>query len=136
SQYHPLAFSLRARSLLLCSSSIRCSIRFEMIRVSKNSARQSSREPEERFAGLKRRNGYQTYESSTRSGMVAYADRDNSPLFEIVLVLVRLDHVAGFIINANHDIDCLGDRASGTLRYESTTDQIWRDRGRGRALQA
>jgi hypothetical protein len=26
------------------------------------------------------------------------------PLFEIALVLVRLDHVAGFIVNANHRI--------------------------------
>jgi ribonuclease BN (tRNA processing enzyme) len=30
-------------------------------------------------------------------------------------------------------VSCLGARASGTLRYESTTDQIWRDRGRGKA---
>jgi hypothetical protein len=75
-----------------------------MIRVSKNSARQSSREPKELFAGLKRRDGYQTYESSTRSGMVAHADRDNSPLFEIALVLVRLDNVASRIIDANHSV--------------------------------
>src|SRR5438093_1396322 len=31
---------------------------------------------------------------------------------------------------------CLGDRASGRLRYESTTGEIWRDRGRGKALHA
>jgi len=29
---------------------------------------------------------------------------------------------------------CLGVQASGTLRNESTTDQIWRDRGRGKTL--
>jgi hypothetical protein len=29
---------------------------------------------------------------------------DRSPLFEITLVLVRLDHVARFIVNANHSI--------------------------------
>jgi hypothetical protein len=29
---------------------------------------------------------------------------------------------------------CLGDRASGTLRYEGATGQIWRDRSRGKAL--
>jgi hypothetical protein len=28
-----------------------------------------------------------------------------SPLLEIALVLVRLDHIARFIINANHVID-------------------------------
>src|SRR5882724_7525395 len=33
-------------------------------------------------------------------------------------------------------VSCLGARASGRLRYESTTGQIWRDRGRGKALHA
>ena len=28
----------------------------------------------------------------------------NSPLFQIVRVLVRFDHVASFIVNANHKI--------------------------------
>jgi hypothetical protein len=28
----------------------------------------------------------------------------NSPLFELARVLVRLDHVASFIVNANHSI--------------------------------
>jgi hypothetical protein len=28
----------------------------------------------------------------------------NSPLFELAHVLVRLDHVASFIVNANHSI--------------------------------
>jgi hypothetical protein len=28
----------------------------------------------------------------------------NSPFFEIVRVLVRLDHVASFIVNTNHSI--------------------------------
>jgi hypothetical protein len=27
-----------------------------------------------------------------------------SPLFEIALVLVRFDHIASFIVNANHGI--------------------------------
>jgi hypothetical protein len=31
-------------------------------------------------------------------------DMLTSPLFEIALVLVRLDHVARFIVNANHGI--------------------------------
>jgi hypothetical protein len=30
--------------------------------------------------------------------------RKNAPLFEIALVLVRLDHVARIIVNANHSI--------------------------------
>jgi hypothetical protein len=30
------------------------------------------------------------------------AERKASPLFEIAVVLVRLDHVASFIVNANH----------------------------------
>jgi hypothetical protein len=30
------------------------------------------------------------------------AERKASPLFEIVRVLVRFDHVASFIVNANH----------------------------------
>jgi hypothetical protein len=29
-------------------------------------------------------------------------EKVNSPLFEIARVLVRLDHVASFIVNANH----------------------------------
>src|SRR6266513_1050379 len=33
-------------------------------------------------------------------------------------------------------VSCLGARASGRLRYESTTGQIWRGRGRGKALHA
>jgi hypothetical protein len=28
----------------------------------------------------------------------------SSPLFELALVLVRLDHVASFIVNVNHSI--------------------------------
>jgi hypothetical protein len=28
----------------------------------------------------------------------------NSPFFELALVLVRLDHVASFIVNANHSV--------------------------------
>ena len=38
SRYHTVALSLRAHSLLRCSGSIRCSIRSETIRASKNSA--------------------------------------------------------------------------------------------------
>src|SRR4029450_3048805 len=33
-------------------------------------------------------------------------------------------------------VSCLGARASRTLRHESTTGQIWRDRGGGKALHA
>jgi hypothetical protein len=32
------------------------------------------------------------------------AERKPSPLFELACVLVRLDHVARFIVNANHGI--------------------------------
>ena len=32
------------------------------------------------------------------------AERKPSPLFELARVLVRLDHVARFIVNANHSI--------------------------------
>jgi hypothetical protein len=44
--------------------------------------------------------------ASPRSGRseTAQAAWQNSPLFEIALVLVRLDHVARFIVNANHGI--------------------------------
>ena len=30
--------------------------------------------------------------------------RGNTPLFEVGRVLVRLDHIASFIVNANHSI--------------------------------
>jgi hypothetical protein len=33
-------------------------------------------------------------------------------------------------------ISCRGTPASGTLRHESATGHIWRDRGRGKALYA
>jgi hypothetical protein len=32
------------------------------------------------------------------------AERKASPLFELASVLMRLDHVACFIVNANHSI--------------------------------
>jgi hypothetical protein len=32
------------------------------------------------------------------------APSDDSPFFELAFVLVRLDHVASFIVNANHSI--------------------------------
>jgi hypothetical protein len=32
------------------------------------------------------------------------AEIENSPFFELALVLVRLDHVASRIVNANHGI--------------------------------
>jgi hypothetical protein len=35
---------------------------------------------------------------------VKIAKKENLPLFEIALVLVRLDHVASVIVNANHGI--------------------------------
>jgi predicted trehalose synthase len=41
----------------------------------------------------------------TPDGMSARrAERKASPLFEIARVLVRFDHVASFIVNANHSI--------------------------------
>jgi hypothetical protein len=33
--------------------------------------------------------------------------RSNSPLLEIALVLVHLDHVSSFIVHANHSIQSL-----------------------------
>ena len=36
----------------------------------------------------------------------------NSRLFELALVLVRFDHVASFIVNANHSVDVSGCDAS------------------------
>jgi hypothetical protein len=35
---------------------------------------------------------------------IAQAARQNSPFFELAHLLVRLDHVARFIVNANHGI--------------------------------
>jgi hypothetical protein len=41
-----------------------------------------------------------------------------SPFFEIALVLVRFDHVARFIVNANHRImSGLGDSEYRTFTY-------------------
>ncbi len=37
-----------------------------------------------------------------------------SPFFEIALVLVRLDHVARRIVNADHSINVMGCRTSAT----------------------
>jgi len=34
----------------------------------------------------------------------ASPQKDFSPLFEIARVLVRLDHIARFIVNANHGV--------------------------------
>jgi hypothetical protein len=60
----------------------------------------------------------------------------NSPLFEIALVLVRFNHVAHFIVNANHSvieatlyISALGNSLfSITLpRRRFFTDNIWAD---------
>ena len=36
--------------------------------------------------------------------------RKRSPLFEIALVLVRFDHIAGYIINANHRTVCAAEK--------------------------
>jgi hypothetical protein len=38
------------------------------------------------------------------SHFVGHAEMVSSPLFEITRVLVRLNHVASFIVNANHTI--------------------------------
>jgi hypothetical protein len=56
------------------------------------------------FAERKRRH---VYKPAIVYGVVALAarqGRDPSPLLEIASVLVRLDHVARFIKNANHGI--------------------------------
>ena len=34
----------------------------------------------------------------------------NSPLFELACVLVRLNHIASFIVNANHSVVAAGPR--------------------------
>src|SRR5207253_8386904 len=60
----------------------------------------------------------------------------NLRFFEIARLLVRFNHVASFIKERELQHHCLGAQASGTLRNESTTGQIWRDRGRGKALHA
>ena len=50
------------------------------------------------FTELKRsRNVYESVVSFVPCG-------ETSPLFELARVLVRLDHVARFIVNANHSI--------------------------------
>ena len=38
------------------------------------------------------------------SGKCDVARVETSPLFELAVVLGRLDHIAGFIVNANHCI--------------------------------
>jgi hypothetical protein len=38
------------------------------------------------------------------SGILRSGDKRRSPLFEIALVLVRFDHVASFIVNANRRV--------------------------------
>jgi len=45
-----------------------------------------------------------TINSNGRTIFVADAHRENSPFFELSRVLVRLDHVARFIVNANHSM--------------------------------
>jgi hypothetical protein len=43
---------------------------------------------------------------------------ENLPLFELALVLVRFDHVASFIVNANHRImSGLGDSEYRAFTY-------------------
>jgi hypothetical protein len=85
------------------------------IPLSKNSARKSSRErPGNFFTELKRPgpNVYKFVVSFVPCG-------ETSRLFELARVLVRLDHVASFIVNADHGIvraavefrvaDCIAD---------------------------
>jgi len=66
----------------------------------------------------------------------AQTDHYGLRLFEIAFVLVRFGDVARFSKERESQHHCFGDRASGTLRYERTTGQIWRDRGGGKALHA
>jgi hypothetical protein len=42
---------------------------------------------------------------------MAAAKKMNLPLFEIAFVLVRLDHIASVIVNANHGVN----RARGSV---------------------
>ena len=70
-----------------------------MIRASKNSAKKRNREcPGNFFTELKR-------PATFTSPVVSFVPcGETSPLFELARVLVRLDHVASFIVNANHSI--------------------------------
>ncbi len=61
------------------------------------------------------------------SGKAQCDTSETSPLSELPRLLVRLDHVARFIKERESQRHCLVDRVSGTLRYENTTGQIWRD---------
>jgi hypothetical protein len=55
------------------------------------------------FAELMRRNVYEGRDCLCRHGLALNLGR-NTALFEITSVLVRLDHIARFVINSNHSI--------------------------------
>jgi hypothetical protein len=61
-------------------------------------------EPRNLFTELKRRNVYKGRNRVRGDCLAAHSSHHTSRLFELALVLVRLDHVASFIVNANHGI--------------------------------
>jgi hypothetical protein len=48
--------------------------------------------------------GIHKYSSRRFTRKQAAGASKNSPLFELAGVLVRLDHIASFIVNANHGV--------------------------------
>jgi hypothetical protein len=56
------------------------------------------------LAELRRRNVYKVVNRLRCRGLAAHSDRDTSPLFELALVPVRLNHIASIIVNANDGI--------------------------------
>ena len=53
------------------------------------------------LAELRRRNVYKVVNRLRCRGLAAHSDSDTSPLFELGLVPVRLNHIASIIVNAN-----------------------------------
>jgi hypothetical protein len=48
-----------------------------------------------------------------------------SPLFEITLVLVRFDHVARFVVNANHGIKPTGAAEASGAAWRVVCSSEW-----------
>jgi hypothetical protein len=65
------------------------------------------------FTELKRRNVYRLAVSFVPCGKA-------SPLFELSRVLVRVDHVVSFIVNADHKILLFTSSSPRSLRPEKT----------------
>ena len=72
------------------------------IPLSKNSARKSSREPAKFLLRVKAAQRLQSRNRLSGCRLAVDPGRDTLRLFEVARVLVRFDHVARFIINANH----------------------------------